>query len=245
MQLLVDNRENTKEYFKTKNYNYVIFRNLLIGDYIINYEGKLVAIIERKTIEDLANSIKDGRYREQKYRLIKNFNKNNIIYIIEGDLNYNNKSYNYNKINKNTIYSTIFNMYLRDNLNVYHSSNINDTINFLEALTSKIFKQGITFLNSKVSEEAVVLNTLKISKKNNITKDIIYKSQLCCIPGISDKYANAIIKKYPNFIDLLELSKLSFEEKFKTLSDLTYVNSKNKSRKLGKTVSSNLIKYLF
>lgn len=245
MELLVDNRENTKEYFKNKNYNYVVFRNLLIGDYIINYKGKLVTIIERKTIEDLANSIKDGRYREQKYRLIKNFNKPNIIYIIEGDLNFNNKSYHYNKINKTTIYSTIFNMYLRDNLNVYHSSNINDTINFLEELTSKIVKQGINFLNSKVSEETVVLNSLKISKKNNLTKYIIYKSQLCCIPGISNKYANAIIEKYPSFINLLELSKLSFEDKFQILSNLKYINSNNKSRKLGKTVSTNLIKYLF
>ena len=44
-------------------------KNLLVGD--INYEidNKLVLIIERKTVNDLSQSIKDGRYREQKARI--------------------------------------------------------------------------------------------------------------------------------------------------------------------------------
>jgi crossover junction endonuclease MUS81 len=40
-------------------------------------------IVERKTSDDLAASIRDGRYDEQKYRL-KNCGINNVIYLIEG-----------------------------------------------------------------------------------------------------------------------------------------------------------------
>ena len=45
-------------------------------------------IIERKTVNDLLSSIKDGRYEEQSYRLNGiNHPNHNIIYLIEGDVN--------------------------------------------------------------------------------------------------------------------------------------------------------------
>ena len=65
----------------------LVSENLPVGDIIIadNLEEKL--IIERKTLADLASSIKDGRYAEQSYRLNGLSHPNhNIIYLIEGDL---------------------------------------------------------------------------------------------------------------------------------------------------------------
>ena len=43
----------------------------------------VLTIFERKTCQDLLSSINDGRYREQKARLIANFNLNQICYLIE------------------------------------------------------------------------------------------------------------------------------------------------------------------
>ena len=40
-------------------------------------------IVERKTADDLAASILDGRYEEQKFRL-KNCGINNVTYLVEG-----------------------------------------------------------------------------------------------------------------------------------------------------------------
>ena len=40
-------------------------------------------IVERKTADDLAASIMDGRYEEQKYRL-KICGINNVVYLVEG-----------------------------------------------------------------------------------------------------------------------------------------------------------------
>ena len=48
----------------------IVLENLPIGDVIIcDDDGKEKMIIERKTLSDLASSIKDGRYAEQSYRL--------------------------------------------------------------------------------------------------------------------------------------------------------------------------------
>jgi len=46
----------------------VIVECLPLGDFIINDGEKDIIIIERKTLNDLSSSIKDGRYEEQSYR---------------------------------------------------------------------------------------------------------------------------------------------------------------------------------
>ena len=62
--------------------------SLPLGDMILlDKEEKEKVIFERKSLYDLAASIKDGRYKEQSFRLNQcNLHNHNIIYIIEGDL---------------------------------------------------------------------------------------------------------------------------------------------------------------
>ena len=245
MELTIDNRESTKSYFTEKNYEWVKYQNLLVGDYVFKYKDELVTIIERKTVEDFAASINDGRYREQKHRLLKNYPINKILYIIEGDLTKDNKSVKYNKVSKSTIYSSIINMYLRDNLNVFHCKNKAETLEFLETFASKIKKQGIKFLENKGDYQTSIVSSVNISKKDNLTPKLVYKAQLCSIPGISQKYADPIMDKYSNLPILIqELSKLSVEERVEIIKNIKYTK-KEKTRKLGKRVANNLVNYIF
>ncbi|MEM3062127.1 MAG: ERCC4 domain-containing protein [Nitrososphaerota archaeon] len=62
---------------------------LEVGDYVIKVQGKVKAIIERKTWSDLAASIKDGRMNNQEERLSSLRTRCKVLYIIEGR-NYNN-----------------------------------------------------------------------------------------------------------------------------------------------------------
>ena len=82
----------------------VVTENLPLGDFIISDEKEDKLIIERKTINDLLASIKDGRYDEQSYRLNGlNHHNHNIIYLIEGDVNKaNNRFKSDNKTEKLT-----------------------------------------------------------------------------------------------------------------------------------------------
>jgi ERCC4-type nuclease len=61
---------------------------LHIGDAIIENEEQELCVIERKTLQDLLSSIKDGRYVEQSHRLqyTSGLSPHNIIYIIEGNM---------------------------------------------------------------------------------------------------------------------------------------------------------------
>ena len=93
VSIIIDNRESKiysgiieRDLDKYSNLITIEKQQLEIGDIHIKYMD-LIFIYERKTIKDLLSSIKDGRYKEQKARLLsfKDSHSSNINYIIEGD----------------------------------------------------------------------------------------------------------------------------------------------------------------
>ena len=158
IELVIDNRESIKNSVAERIEN-TKFENLLLGDYIFRIDNVDFIIIERKTIADYAASISDGRNREQKKRLLEHFPKNRIIYLVEGSLNQDNKSYKYNKINADTIISSIINTILRDEIQVFHTSDKDETLFLLNSIYTKLVKQGKTFLEDKGSYDMDLVNT--------------------------------------------------------------------------------------
>jgi ERCC4-type nuclease len=117
----------------------IVTENLPLGDVILlNEKGEEKIIIERKTINDLLSSIKDGRYKEQSYRLNGlNHPNHNIIYLIEGDVNKMN-SFKDNKVEKLTIYSAIFSLNYFKGFSVIRTFNLEETAIFLCNTTIKL-----------------------------------------------------------------------------------------------------------
>lgn len=243
MEFIIDNRESIKSHFTEKNLDYVICKNMEIGDFAFYVNKELICIFERKTIEDLAGSIKDGRYREQKKRLLDNIPKSKILYIIEGDLTKNNRSFSFNKVSKDTIYSSLINCYLRDNINIIHTLNTHETIEILEQFCKKILKQGTDFLSSSSSTyDEDLIKSIVQTKKKNITPELVFTSQLTCISGVSTNTANLIVKKYQNMNMMIsELNKLSEDDRKKELSSIQYTTDKGKVRKLGPAIAEKIL----
>ena len=86
VSLILDNREkDLKSAFPDAEY-----KNLDLGDIQININkddgtSELFLLIERKTMKDLISSVNDGRYREQKKRLLdSNIPNQKIMYLLEG-----------------------------------------------------------------------------------------------------------------------------------------------------------------
>jgi len=96
-QLIIDNREGAiKSKFSDSKYN-IIYKNLDYGDIIIdvnesNNESEPInnhlMVIERKTLSDLSASLKDGRYKNQKNKLLTLVPTNCLYYIIEGPIDF-------------------------------------------------------------------------------------------------------------------------------------------------------------
>ena len=116
---------------------------LPIGDIIIcdnNHEEKV--IIERKSVNDLLASIKDGRYEEQSYRLNGLIQHNhNIIYLIEGDIAHVNRFKSDNKIEKLTLYSAIFSLNYYKGFSVLRSFSLEESATIICNMAYKLGKE--------------------------------------------------------------------------------------------------------
>jgi ERCC4-type nuclease len=105
----------------------VVTETLPLGDIIIADEKEEKLIVERKTVNDLLASIKDGRYEEQSYRLngLEHHN-HNIIYLIEGDVNKVNR-FKDSQLEKLTSYSAMFSLNYYKGYSVFRTFNLNET----------------------------------------------------------------------------------------------------------------------
>jgi ERCC4-type nuclease len=81
---------------------------------------------------------------------------------------------------------------------------------------------------------------VKKVKKDNITPNNIGEILLSQIPGISSISALAIMAKFKTLSNLIT----QIKEDDDCLQNITYINSKNQTRKINKTIVANIIKFL-
>ena len=249
----------------------VVVETLPLGDIILENDGSEKLIIERKSLRDLGASIKDGRYEEQSYRLNGLETPNhNIMYLIEGDINRINKFTD--KTDKLTIFSAIFSLNYYKGFSVIRTMNIEETALFICNSANKIRKcesenkkayyspilkkveddsKGNTDENlDGNSEDALDQSCAKVDgyvsvvkkvKKENITPQNIDEIMLCQIPGISSTTAVAIINEFKSIYNLTNQLKEGGTE---CLKNITYVTTKNQTRKINKASLANLAKFL-
>ena len=171
----------------------IVKQQLEIGDIHIQMDD-LIYVYERKTVNDLLSSVKDSRYKEQKSRLLSNYK--NVNYIIEGsDIIASNNIHN-----QNLLTSIYFNSTYRDNINIFFTKNINDTITFLLMLSTKIIDKPHNFIlneTQKTEPDYIDICKIKSKKSDNIDKETCYLLQISQIPNISKQIAKNIKDVYP------------------------------------------------
>jgi len=224
----------------------VKLESLPLGDMILlDKKEKEKIIFERKSLYDLAASIKDGRYKEQSFRLNQcNLHNHNIIYIIEGDL----EKYNPQKgrIDKKTLYSTLITLNYYKGFSVIRTKNINETCEFIIYFADKLEKESKResyYDNNTIKTTDTNTNycdVLKQPKKNNITPENIGEIMLSSIPGVSSKTAICIMKEYKTLKNLMSL----IQENNDLLNNLKITNDNGQSRNISKTAVNNIMSFL-
>jgi ERCC4-type nuclease len=270
MRLIIDNREHGLyekcELILANNPGYATIETqvLHIGDILVKTdEGKDVMIVERKTLNDLLSSIKDGRYEEQSHRLknASGFPSHNIVYIIEGMF-----STLRTVMEKRLIISTMASLNYFKGFSVIRTSGIQETAEILIYMADKIdrnFMKGIlpsylqderdnqlqnTFIPTKAEnleesrepiQEKSYSGFVKAIKKENITQDNISEIMLCQIPGISSVYAKAVLTFFNGFSNMIEKVK----NKSANFDNIMY-ETNGKQRRIPKTCGEQIIKYI-
>lgn len=227
VNLIIDNREQYIKKFLTENYpdRKVEYCNLLHGDIVIQIDGKVVCLFERKTIEDLTASIVDTRYQNQKVELLNNYDRSSIYYIVEGHVDY--------KKNADQVIGAVINTMLRDDVKVFNTKSLEETVAFILNVFNRITENPGKYLHPGCNKSLV----MKKEKGGNK-----FTNMLCQIPGVSQKIADRIVCKWKNFHEFYEsLRELSSEEKTKELNSVC----SNGSRAVSKTTIASIIHEVF
>lgn len=214
--------------------------NLELGDIQFQYLDKTILVLERKSVSDLNSSIRDGRYHEQKHRLISNIERHRIVYLIEGDIPENSVY-----IDNDKVYSSILHTIFRDQLIVYRTKNIAETAEFLTRLANRITKKPndwINYLDGKSIDYALetdkkVYDKVSSKKSDNNTPAVAFTNMLAQIPGCSTKIGDKLVETYKTMPVLIKTLEIGGE---KCLKDFQLEN-----RKLGPVLSSRIYNYFF
>ena len=216
-------------------------RVLQLGDILFMSDDETTTFlcIERKSLQDLLASIKDGRYSEQSYRLTNCFpNPHNVVYLLEGMLSTVN--------DKKLVISCIASLNYFKGFSVHRTVSLAETAMYILCMADKMareFKKGTkpyadkpTINETQVNESAQkplestdYCDVVKVSKKANITKENIGQMILMQIPGISSTTAIEIMKPFSSFLEFVDCIR----------SDPEYFS---KIKVNGRKIGSNVVK---
>lgn len=203
-QIKIDNREKALADFLQKDGYAFDIEPLEVGDIqFVDQVTKIpFIIVERKTYPDLEASIKDGRYKEQKERMLKAYPyKVRKIILLEGSA----KSF---KMGQKVLDGVIVNSMVRDHISIYCCRDFAEICRFFETILLNLPKYidelipavcTISAENSIPAFESdltAYTHSVKTGKKENLTPKICFRNMLCQINGISNTIADALVERY-------------------------------------------------
>jgi ERCC4-type nuclease len=182
MSILLDNREHGLQEYLTE----ATIQQLPVGDAWIQLENHPLLIVERKTTADFEASFLDGRYREQRTRLLACCaeKKAKALYILEGGLDGRKRS-----IERNALQKLVHRLLLRYGVAVWSTTNLADTANTLRLLCEQVKADSKVFEGEQLSYTDVQ-HIQKKTNKDDPKAFAIAALQGC--PGVSAKTATAI-----------------------------------------------------
>ena len=149
-------------------------RPLDVGDILCEYDDGSGWVAERKTIDDLAISIQDGRWDEQRDRLFKT--GLTVVYIIEGDVA---------RACRLELLGALVNVELMG-VHVFRTWSLAETKDLLQHLLTKM--QG---------SSSTPTQTLVTNKRRKFSEPTtIWIRQIMCIPSFGETIARAILQHF-------------------------------------------------
>jgi ERCC4-type nuclease len=179
-------------------------KQLLVGDIWIGVaddklqEGGL--LIERKSIRDLEASILDGRYREQRGRILAycQENKTQPLYILEGSLNSAT-----GRLQKKAIMKFINRLTFHYQIPILQTASVQETAELVQALIEQWQEDPKSL--QRTNELVKVTDGIHVQKKANASDSKQFAiSCLAQCPGVSVKMSEALINQYGSLKGVME-----------------------------------------
>jgi ERCC4-type nuclease len=210
------------------------WETLDIGDMTWTHElvdGSLSILVERKTFADLSASICDGRYRDQKSRLLQwraaDPERRIVLYLIEGVPTTW-------RLDIHTWYGFQTHVQTADHIPILHSRNEIDTWMILFYLWKDTLEHSSKYGGGGGSSPSDILSTT-YQKSRIADQSICFHRQLCVIPGVSDMVATGIVERFCNWSELISFPR---EDLVNEIAEIRYGTSQ---RRIGVKLSEKIV----
>jgi len=195
----------------------------LCGDELV-----LDLIVERKKIPDLFQSLSDGRYQEQKFRL-KKCGLSRLIYLVEGEPF---------PETREKLQMTLAETQL-DGFFIKYTRNELETVQYLTKLTE--FISGIS--PNHVTEFGYDDFQENVKKNRNLVLQDVFGKQLMQIKGVTPRIASRLVEIFPTpAIMMQQLSNSEQNSEKLSLNDIKYKYGYSE-RKLGKKLVHTITEF--
>ncbi len=158
--------------------------SLPVGDITCSYEDNSAWVLERKSANDLAGSIIDGRLADQTARLMCS-GYSHVFLIVEGDLSST-------KLPHETLLGACINAELRPGSHLIRTACIEESALAIQQLVKKC------------ANPPGIPSGIKPKSKRVRDSETVWIRQLMCIPSISERAARKLLDHFGNLRELQE-----------------------------------------
>jgi ERCC4-type nuclease len=198
MELIVDDRERAVIVYFEKLIKVKVER-ITVGDYAFVYKGRVIVVVERKSLADLASSIKDGRM-DNNNKLLEAQKKHGcqILYIIEGSA-YPCMEKCIGRMPYKCLQGKLDSLLFRNDIKIIWTRDCEHTARRLAGLSvtfTKMADDGVFGVFEEVGGNVKNNTDCVIKPKHVVNLDQVHLKMLTALKGISYKTAIAALQKY-------------------------------------------------
>lgn len=179
-------------------------KQLPVGDIWIGLSGEHIAVggvvAERKTADDLEASILDGRYREQRTRLLSYCSQQGgrPLYIVEGDLDRL-----YGRLTKQALTKYLTRLSLRYGVAIWQTASLDETAELCRILADQYAEDATVF--QAQAQIVKYTETISASRKTNQLAHL-GSAMLQQCPGVSARVADSLMAHFQSFPGVIAAS---------------------------------------
>lgn len=238
LECIIDSREQTL-YEDTQQQLTIPIRTqmLTLGDVIIQTtDGEILLLIERKSVRDLVQSLKDGRYHDQRRRwddFIVGSPNSSVSLWLEGDL----LSAGMDDTMRSSLLNALFRLQSKHHVIVHQVRTREAFVKSLQIVVQKFEKEPYHLV--KKPEGNTIVDMGRFKKSSN-TEGQYWTNCLALIPGVSLQTAIKITNTFPSMPSFL----ISLDKDPTPIRDQLATLPLNEKRRLGGKQADRIIRHI-
>lgn len=219
---------------------------LPIGDLVIQKQhddgrNEILLMIERKTVRDLVQSLKDGRYHDQRKRWLEFRRQSPTSFVslwVEGDL----VAAPMDEIVRSSLVNSLFRLQSRYNILVHHVRSRDAFIKSLRMMVEKFEKDPYHLVPDGTTPSATASTTMDMNqyRRSAHSQEQYWQDCLKLIPGVSAQTAHKIQALFPTMVSMMSALK---NDPRHTCEQISGIQAHEK-RKLGDKLAQKIVRHM-